>query len=109
MILEGEIKFSKQKESNAAEQNQPGKISNKAIAGKIAEHIGTGANAKDSFIWMTITWSFYIATGISILLFIHSFFDVASKENLLDSIVNIWSVFVPIISLALGYAFGKGE
>ncbi len=109
MILEGKIKFSEQKESNATERSQPGKISNKAIAGKIAEHIGTGANAKDSFIWMTITWSFYIATGISFLLFIRSFFGEAAKENLLDSIVNIWSVFVPIISLALGYAFGKGE
>lgn len=84
-------------------------VTNEALAGKIAGHIGTGRNAKDSFIWMTITWSFYIATGISLLIFGRSFFDVAENESLLDSIVQIWSVFVPIITLALGYAFGKGE
>lgn len=82
---------------------------NKELAGRIAGHIGTGRNAKDSFIWMTITWSFYIASGLSLLLYIRSFTKVATGENLLDSIVNIWSVFVPIITLALGYAFGKGE
>jgi hypothetical protein len=84
-------------------------LATKEIAGKITSHIGTGNNAKDSFIWMTITRSFYIATTISVLLFIRSFFNVAAEENLLDSIVKIWGVFVPIITLALGYAFGKGR
>jgi hypothetical protein len=77
--------------------------------GSIAKRIGTGKNAKDSFIWMTITWSFIIAAGLSILIFIRSFFEVAKGENLLDCIANVWGVFVPIITLALGYAFGKGE
>ena len=85
------------------------KVTEKAVAGKIAAHIGTGKNAKDPFIWMTITWSFVIATSLCLLLFIRSFFVVAKDEVLLDSLVQIWTVFVPIITLALGYAFGKGE
>lgn len=84
-------------------------ITSKEIAGKITGHIGTGRNAKDSFIWMTITWTFYIASEISVALFVRSFFEVAAGENLLDSVVQIWSVFLPIMTLALGYAFGKGE
>lgn len=85
------------------------RVTDKEIAGKIASHIGTGRNAKDSFIWMTITWSFYIASITSLFLFFRSFSDVAVGENLIDSLIQIWSVFIPIITLALGYAFGKGE
>ena len=92
-----------------AKENKAGALTDKEIAGKIAGHIGTGRNAKDSFIWMTITWSFYIASGISVLLFARSFFEISIGEDLLTSIVQVWSVFVPIITLALGYAFGKGE
>lgn len=84
-------------------------LANKEIAGKITSHIGSGKNAKDSFIWMTITWSFYVATGMSVLLFISFWCTALTGETLLDSITKIWSVFVPIITLALGYAFGKGE
>lgn len=107
--MEGSVKLSEQLNKKEQASEKVSTVSNKEVAGKIADHIGTGKNAKDSFIWMTITWSFYIATGISLLLFARSFFSVASEENLLDSLVQIWSVFVPIITLALGYAFGKGE
>lgn len=79
------------------------------LVGKITSIIGTGGNAKDSIVWMTITWSFNIAAGISFILFFRSFFSVSAGESLLDSIMEIWSVFVPIITLALGYAFGKGS
>ncbi len=82
-------------------------LSNKEIVGKIGSHIGTGKNAKDSFIWMTITWSFTIASGLSLLFFIRSFFIETS--GLIDSIKDVWTVFIPVITLALGYAFGKGE
>lgn len=103
--MRGEFKLPNQSTNNA----KAGTFTDKPLAGKIAKHIGTGKNAKDSFIWMTITWSFYIATGISFLLFARSFSSVANDEDLLDSLVQVWSVFVPIITLALGYAFGKGE
>ncbi|MGR5130641.1 hypothetical protein [Photobacterium swingsii] len=107
--MDGTFNLPENDKKNVIENNEVGALTDKEIAGKIAGHIGTGRNAKDSFIWMTITWSFYIATGISILIFTRSFFSVSSGESLMDSLVQIWSVFVPIITLALGYAFGKGE
>ena len=105
--MDGSLKAPSQ-ESKPNNQNA-GSYKDTEIAGKIADQIGTGRNAKDSFIWMTITWSFMIASGLSVLLFIRSFCVVASGEGLLDSIVQVWGVFVPIITLALGYAFGKGD
>lgn len=105
--MKGTIKLPENAEPSKSTNS--GVIASNEIVGKITGHIGTGRNAKDSFIWMTITWSFYIASGISILLFIRSFDDVSIKEDLLGSIIQVWSVFVPIITLALGYAFGKGE
>jgi uncharacterized membrane protein YdbT with pleckstrin-like domain len=107
--MEGSIKIPEQPKKADTNTTQASTISKKEVAGKIASHIGTGRNAKDSFIWMTITWSFYIATGISVLLFTRSFFSVAAGEDILDALIKVWSVFVPIITLALGYAFGKGE
>ena len=107
--MEGSIELPEDSDLKAKKTEQSGAVITKELAGKITGHIGTGKNAKDSFIWMTITWSFYIAAGMSVLIYIRSFYPVADGENLLDSIINIWSVFVPIITLALGYAFGKGE
>ncbi len=96
--------------SNIRNSSGESKISDKAIAGKITNHIGTGSNAKDSFIWMTITWSFYISTGLSILLFLKSCFSAAATtSDVMTQIKDIWSIFSPIITLALGYAFGKGQ
>lgn len=106
-MMEGSFKLPDGEELK--KEDKASSLSKKEIAGKIAGHIGTGRNAKDSFIWMTITWSFYIASGLSILLFARSFSVGAQDENLLSSIVEVWSVFIPIITLALGYAFGKGE
>lgn len=84
------------------------------LFGTITKTIGTGENAKNSIVWMTITWSFVIATGISFILLI--FLGIAyfqDKESLITdltkNITTVWSIFTPIITLALGYAFGRNE
>lgn len=79
------------------------------LVGTIGKKTGTGKHAQDSFVWITITWSFYIGIGLSILFYIRSFFDVGRNESILNSIIEIWKIFLPIITLALGYAFGKGK
>ncbi|MDV5167506.1 hypothetical protein [Photobacterium rosenbergii] len=84
-------------------------VTDRPLVGKIANQIGTGQNAKDSFIWMTITWSFYISTGLSLAFFFRSLLPGFDGVETLESIKNIWSIFTPIITLALGYAFGKGQ
>jgi len=85
---------------------------NLKIVGKITEQIGTGDDAKHSIIWTTIRWCFIIASAISLILFI--FLGFAYYNNNQSEIVelkkfifSIWSIFTPIITLALGYAFGK--
>lgn len=76
-------------------------------SGRIAETIGTGDNAKNSIVWMTITWSFFIGSALSLLLFS---LVVAEKDfKYVDEIKNIWTTFIPLITLALGYAFGKSK
>ena len=76
-------------------------------AGKIAENIGTGENARNAIVWMTITWSFIIASGLSLLLFS---LVLANKDfEYLEQIKSVWAVFIPLITLALGYSFGKSQ
>lgn len=83
-------------------------------AGSIAKQIGTGDNAKDSFVWMTLRACFWIAGLMSVGFFIISFIsffvkDDFAQEELNNSLRASWSIFSPIITLALGYAFGKRE
>lgn len=82
------------------------------LAGKITEQIGSGDNAKHSIIWITIRWSFIIALGITLLLLIFLGFayynnNQSEISELKKFILSVWSIFTPIITLSLGYAFGK--
>jgi hypothetical protein len=98
---------------------KPGKVSpvnstpveGKPTEGKIAREIGTGDAAKDSFVYLTIKWSFLVGSVTTACLFVKGFFDLGSSGGAesLEVIKGVWSVFLPIITLALGYAFGKGR
>lgn len=82
--------------------------------GIIAKHIGTGDNAKDSFVWMTLRACFWIAGLASASVFIMKLIaflrvGVYEEKELIASLKDLWAIFTPIITLALGYAFGKRE
>ncbi|MDC5023919.1 hypothetical protein OHW20_02510 [Acinetobacter baumannii] len=82
--------------------------------GKITKTIGTGENAKNSIIWMSITWSFYTASALSLCVFILILVaylkgDFPAVENFMKHLFSMWTIFTPIITLALGYAFGKDQ
>ncbi|AUZ69841.1 MAG: hypothetical protein E6314_00060 [Enterobacter sp.] len=82
--------------------------------GSIAKEIGTGEHAKDSFIWMTLKYCFYLGAVFSIclmLVFFHFSFDRNEPEkfDVISALKDVWSIFTPILTLALGYAFGKRE
>jgi hypothetical protein len=68
--------------------------------------IGKGDEAKDSVVWYVITRVLRLATAV--LLF---FFGVDlyyhQGQNLMNILKEAWNVFVPIITLAMGYLFGK--
>ena len=81
---------------------------------RIKEIIGTGSEAKNSIIWVTIRWCLAIPLIISILFFISLWFsyynnNYAEAKEIKDYMLKIWSVFAPLITLALGYLYGKNE
>lgn len=77
------------------------------MPGTLTQKMGTGENAKNSIVWMVITWSFIIASVLSLLLF--SLVVCYKDFAYLDNIKSVWGIFIPIITLALGYAFGKSK
>lgn len=87
------------------------KVSGSPSEGKITATIGAGDNAKNSFIWITIRWSFWIGSLVTAGIYIRAVICPSSaiEASLIDDIKSAWSIFMPIITLALGYAFGKGR
>lgn len=79
--------------------------------GKVTETIGTGANAKDSIVYLTIKWAFISGVVISIFIITNNWiFRVNEKvPDFGTDMIRTWDFIVPIITLALGYAFGKAE
>lgn len=84
-------------------------VGGKPTEGKIALEIGTGDAAKDSFVYLTIKWSFLVGSISTAALFIKGFFSCAGSFEGVEMFKGVWSVFLPVITLALGYAFGKGR
>lgn len=90
-------------------------ITNKILKGNptegtISATIGTGENAKNSIIWVTIRWSFILGALISIGLYLRpTYCNTDYSGSLIEDIKATWSIFLPIITLALGYTFGKGR
>ncbi len=79
--------------------------------GKITNTIGTGEVAKDSIIYLVIKWSFISGTIITCLLILNNWFFRENEKvpELTNDIKATWSIIIPIITLALGYAFGKSK
>lgn len=82
---------------------------NPSELGRISETIGTGENAKNSIVWITIRWSLILGGSITVALFLTSFCGDKGPGTLIDDIKGVWSIFMPIVTLALGYTFGKGR
>ena len=79
--------------------------------GKITSTIGTGEVAKDSIVYLVIRWSFISGSIITILVICNNWFfrDVEKVPELTNDIKVVWNIIIPIITLALGYAFGKSR
>jgi hypothetical protein len=105
----------RQPEPTPAEKLPRNKLTSKKVSGspskgKIAETIGGGEDAKNSFIWVTIRWSFLIGAITTLAIYLRPIYCQAELQgNLLDDIKAAWSIFMPVITLALGYSFGKGK
>lgn len=80
--------------------------------GKIAGYLGTGDNAKNSIVYIVIKYCFWTAIIICILIALNCWFfqnDDNKSINLTHDIKIIWEIVTPIITLALGYLFGKNN
>lgn len=79
--------------------------------GSITKSIGTGENAKNSFVYVTLKWSFLsMMTIILLIIAINVYFnDSNNKPDFVKDIKDVWSLATSLITLALGYAFGKSK
>ncbi|WP_112197820.1 hypothetical protein [Rahnella sp. NRRL B-41462] len=103
-----------QKNSGSIPTIKDGGVSGASMPGTLAKEIGTGEHAKDSFIWMTLKYCFYIGAILSACIFLayfHFAFDRNDPDRIdvIAALKDIWSIFTPILTLALGYAFGKKD
>ena len=80
--------------------------------GKITSIIGEGSNAKHSIVTIIIICCFIAALTVTILVVVN-YWEFRDCENKVPDIVGdlkvIWEIVTPIITLALGYEFGKLE
>jgi len=76
---------------------------------KITSAIGRGEDARNSLVYITIKYCFISACVITILVVLNHW--IFRKEETIPNFVGdiqiVWDIAVPLITLALGYAFGK--
>jgi hypothetical protein len=78
--------------------------------GAISKTIGTGDNAQNSIVWITIRWSLILGGLVSLALYLRPVYcQTDYSGSLVEDIKATWDIFMPIITLALGYVFGKGK
>lgn len=77
------------------------------IPGVVTQQIGSGEHAQNSIVYRTILWSFIGGGVLSTASVIIAF--VKGSPSVLSEVKDIWSIFAPLITLALGYLFGKGR
>ncbi len=109
-------RFNTVSENNTDENLNRNKVQDRNLKHKdsIESIIGKGNEAKNSIIWVTIRWCLaipLIITGLFFIsLWISYFVGIESEyKDLKDYMLKIWSTFAPIITLALGYLYGKAE
>jgi hypothetical protein len=77
------------------------------IPGTVTQQIGSGEHAQNSIVYRTILWSFIgggLLSGASVAIAL-----VKGSSSVLSEVKDVWSIFAPLITLALGYLFGKGR
>ena len=80
--------------------------------GKIPSFIGEGNNAKHSIVTIIIICCFTSALVVTIIVVVNywAFRDCENKvPDIVGDLKVIWEIVTPIITLALGYEFGKLE
>lgn len=97
--------------SQQPKKNEQSSVKNPDQTGTITKSIGTGENAKNSFVYLTLKWSFLAGIVITIIVVVNCWFFVKSDKvpDFMGDIKATWAIITPLITLALGYAFGKSK
>jgi len=74
--------------------------------GSMAGSVGTGKHAKTNIIWYIVSASFVVFSCIVSSLVVMTIYGY-NVSSLSQDIKDIWGIFTPILTLALGYLFGK--
>ena len=78
--------------------------------GGIGATIGTGTNAINAIVWIIIRWVLIIGGLVTLALFLRPIYCSSDYPgSLVEDVKATWSIFLPIVTLALGYIFGKGK
>lgn len=77
------------------------------IPGAVTQQIGSGEHAQNSIVYRTILWSFIGGGALSTASIVIALWH--GNASVLSEVKDIWSIFAPLITLALGYLFGKGR
>ena len=83
----------------------------KFIISDITKRIGRGQDASNSIVYLVIKWAFWTGFIITLIVAIN-YWVFREKEKVPDFIGDIsalWDIIVPIITLTLGYHFGKSN
>lgn len=97
-----------EKQNSGSYQKGPIEITYRKGDDNIPNKIGTGDDAKNSVVWHVITYSLTIYSCIVAALLV---IDVVNNDgnSALTIVKDSWAIFTPIITLSLGYMFGKKE
>lgn len=98
------------KDINTANSNRKSGFFRQDKSGKISQYLGTGENAKYSILYLVLKYSFLSAVGITVLVIVNywTFRDANNKvPDIVGDMKVIWEIIIPVITLTLGYAFGK--
>jgi hypothetical protein len=87
---------------------------NTDLPGSLSNTLGTGKHAQDSVVWLTIKWSLSLGCLLSCILIFFTW--PVSPEGIhppiepkfpIEELKTIWGIFIPLVTLTLGYMFGK--
>jgi hypothetical protein len=89
--------------------NIESKTNTPKTTGKITDMLGSGEDAKNSIAYLVLKWIFFTAIVIIVIVSVNNLlFRVNEKvPDIASDIKFIWDIVSPIITLILGYVFGK--
>lgn len=74
--------------------------------GSLSNPVGTGKHARTNIIWYIVSATFVIFSCIASAMIVMDIYGFNTK-GLSENIKDMWGMFTPVITLSLGYLFGK--